>query len=45
MQYLLTKDEQIRIQVIAAIAEAEGFGEVMATDPMEFLRSQGVTIR
>ena len=38
MQYLLTKDEQIRIQVIAAIAEAEGFGEVMATDSFERLR-------
>ena len=38
MQYLLTSNEQIRLQVTAAIAEAEGLGEVVATDSFDRLR-------
>ena len=38
MQYLLTSDEQIRLQATAAIAEAEGLGEVVATDSFDRLR-------
>lgn len=38
MQYLLTNDEQIRLQVTAAITEAEGLGKIVATDSLERLR-------
>lgn len=38
MQYLLTSDEQIRLQVTAAVAEAEGLGEVVSTDSFDRLR-------
>lgn len=38
MQYLLTSNEQIRLQATAAIAEAEGLGEVVATDSFDRLR-------
>ena len=34
MQYLLTNDEQIRLQVTAAITEAEGLGKIVATDSL-----------
>ena len=37
-QYVLTDDEQVRIQVTAAIAEAEGLGEVVAVDSPDRLR-------
>lgn len=37
IQYLLTEDEETRAQVVAAIAEAEGLGEVLAVGSLDRL--------